>query len=98
MIGPYKFRVTSDRESVMFTKVRFAIAGAAEFVFSLAKEDTLGVATFTGVTDQVYTFASVSLVWQSEALRQWCKDTDTACSVILFVDCVQIVESTVLAL
>lgn len=78
----------------MFTKVRFEIAGAAEFIFSLAKEETLGVATFTGVTDQVNTFASVSLAWQSEGLRQWCKDTDAVCSVFLFVVCVQIVEST----
>lgn len=50
--GPYKFTVTSDSSNVEFTGVRFEITGGAEFRLSLASEEFVSTATFTGVTDQ----------------------------------------------
>ena len=47
--GPYEFRVTSDSENVKFTNVRFEISGGAKFFFSIAVEEIMGTATFTGI-------------------------------------------------
>ncbi len=50
--GPYKLRVTSDNQNVEFTGLRFEITDGAEFSLSLAAEEFVSTATFTGVTNQ----------------------------------------------